>query len=159
MIVATASGLTSAESSTVAVTAGPASKLGFTAQPARRQPTRPSRSSPSWRCRPLGGNTVTSGTNSTATVTLAIGTNPGGGTLTCTGGLTKAAVAGVATFSGCQINNAGVGYTLTAAATSLTGTTSSAFTVSAPAASITLTTSAPIGAGASRRSPGAAGSS
>ena len=90
---------------------------------------------------------MTSGTNSTATVTLAIGTNPAAGTLTCTSGLTRNAVAGVATFSGCQINNAGAGYTLTANATGLTAATSTAFTVGAPAASITLTTSAPVSPG------------
>ena len=37
-----------------------------------------------------------------ATVTLAIGTNPGGGTLTCTGGTAVGTVNGVATFTGCS---------------------------------------------------------
>ena len=55
-------------------------------------------------------------TTSTATVSLAIGTNPGGGTL---GGTTSvAAVAGVATFSNLSINNGGTGYTLTASISS-----------------------------------------
>ena len=87
---------------------------------------------------------MTSGANSNATVTLAIGTNPAAGTLTCTSGLTRTAVAGVATFSGCRINNAGFGYTLTATATGLTGATSTAFTVAAPAAQIALTTSSSV---------------
>lgn len=72
------------------------------------------------------GNTVTS---SIATVTLAIGTNPSGGTL---GGTTSvAAVSGVATFSNVSLNNAGTGYTLTAASTGLTSATSSTFNVQA----------------------------
>ena len=41
---------------------------------------------------------------------MAIGTNPGGGTLS--GTTTVAAVAGVATFSNLSINKAGTGYTL-----------------------------------------------
>jgi hypothetical protein len=147
VIVASASGLTSAESSNVAIIAGPAAKLGFTAQPTAATVNQAFPIQPVVAIQDLGGNTVTTGAFATSTVTLAIGTNPGGGTLTCTGGLTKVAVAGVATFSGCQINNAGVGYTLTASVPGLTGATSTAFNVSAPAASITLTTSAPISPG------------
>jgi trimeric autotransporter adhesin len=139
--------LTAATSTAFNVTLGPAAKLGFTAQPGASTSNAAFAIQPVVAVQDAGGNTVTSGTNSTATVTLAIGTNPAGGTLTCTGGLSTNAVAGVATFSGCQINNAGVGYTLTAIASGLTGATSTAFTVGQPAASITLTTSAPIGAG------------
>jgi len=54
------------------------------------------------------GNT----TSSTANVTLVIGTNPGGGTLS--GTTTRAAVSGVATFPGLSIDKAGNGYTLKA---------------------------------------------
>jgi len=136
--------LTSATSTAFNVTLGAAAKLGFTAQPTAATSNVAFPIQPVVAVQDLGGNTVTS---STATVTLAIGTNPAGGTLTCTSGLAKAAIAGVATFSGCQINNAGVGYTLTASATGLTGVTSTAFTVGAPAASITLTTSAPVSPG------------
>jgi uncharacterized repeat protein (TIGR03806 family) len=72
------------------------------------------------------GNTVTS---STATVTVAIGTNPGGAAL---GGTTSvAAVNGVATFGNLSLNNAGTGYTLTASSSGLTGATSSTFNVQA----------------------------
>ncbi len=49
-----------------------------------------------------------------SSVTLAIGTNPGSGTLSCTGGLSLATTSGVAAFAGCEINNDGTGYTLTA---------------------------------------------
>ena len=73
------------------------------------------------------GNVVTSATNA---VTIAIGNNAGpGGVLS--GTLTVAPVNGVVTFSNLSINKAGTGYTLTAAATGLTGATSSAFNVTA----------------------------
>src|SRR5439155_22942129 len=55
------------------------------------------------------GNTAT---GFTGNITVAIGTNPGTGTLS--GTKTVAAVAGVATFSGLSIDKAGTGYTLTA---------------------------------------------
>ena len=64
------------------------------------------------------GNVVTTNTSS---VTLAIGTNPGVGALSCTTN-PKPAVAGVATFAGCKISLAGTGYTLTATDGSLTAT-------------------------------------
>ena len=75
-------------------------KLGFTAQPNAATSSQAFPIQPVVAVQDAGGNTVTSGANSNATVTLAIGTNPAGGTLTCTSGLTRAAVAGVATFSG-----------------------------------------------------------
>src|SRR2546425_4326733 len=68
-------------------------------------------------------------TTATDSITLAIGTNPGGGTLS--GTLTVAAVGGVATFSNISIDKAGTGYTLTAAASGLAGATSSAFNITA----------------------------
>jgi len=64
------------------------------------------------------GVTVTDATNA---VTLAIGTNPGGSTLA--GTLTVSAVNGVATFPDLALNQPGNGYTVTAAATGLTGAT------------------------------------
>jgi hypothetical protein len=76
------------------------------------------------------GNVVSTDASS---VTLAIGTNAGGGTLS--GTLTVAAVSGVATFSTLSINKSGAGYTLTASDGSLTGATSSSFTISPGAAS------------------------
>ena len=76
-----------------------------------------------------GGNLVTT---STASITIAIGTNPSGGALS--GTLTHAAVAGVATFSGVSINKAGTAYTLTATSSGLTSATSTAFNVTVGAA-------------------------
>ena len=66
--------------------------------------------------------------DSTTKVSLAIGINPGGGTLT--GGSAVTVVAGVATFSGLSINKTGTGYTLTATSTpSFTAATSSTFNI------------------------------
>ncbi|HEY6157905.1 MAG TPA: Ig-like domain-containing protein, partial [Gemmatimonadales bacterium] len=87
------------------------------------------------------GNTAT---GFAANVTLAIGNNPGGGTLS--GTATQAAVGGVASFSGLTINKAGTGYTLTAAATGLATGTSSLFNITAAAAGQLAFTTAPAGA-------------
>ena len=65
--------------------------------------------------------------NSTASITLAIGTNPGGGTLT--GTLTQNAVDGVATFADLKIDKVGTGYTLVATSSGLNQATSSAFNI------------------------------
>ena len=70
------------------------------------------------------GNVVTGAAN---TVSLAIGANPGGGSLT--GGAGVDAVGGIATFSRLSIDQPGNGYTLVAAAAGLTGATSNAFNV------------------------------
>ena len=72
------------------------------------------------------GNVET--TNNTTTVSLAIGVNPGGGTLT--GGSAVLVSGGIATFSGLSINKAGIGYTLTATSTpAYSAATSAAFNI------------------------------
>ena len=53
--------------------------------------------------------------DNTTQVSLAIGTNPAGGTLS--GGSAVTVASGIATFSGLSINTAGTGYTLTASST------------------------------------------
>jgi alpha-tubulin suppressor-like RCC1 family protein len=74
------------------------------------------------------GNTVT---GFTGKVTMAIGTNPTGGVLQGTTGVS--AVNGVATFSNLIISKAGTGYTLTATSGKLPPVTSVAFNVALPA--------------------------
>jgi hypothetical protein len=69
----------------------------------------------------------------TGTITLEIGTNPGGGTLS--GTTTVAAVNGVATFSNLSIDKAGTGYRLIAAAGGLAPSTSSKFDITGGSAS------------------------
>ena len=72
------------------------------------------------------------------TVSLAIGTNPGGGTLS--GTTSVSAVAGVATFNAFSIDKAGTGYTVVASAAGYTSGVSSAFNIAAgPLATITVT--------------------
>ncbi len=70
------------------------------------------------------GNPATTATN---TVTMAIDTNPGGGTLS--GTTSVAAVAGLARFDSLSIDKTGAGYTLAAASGSLTGATTSTFSI------------------------------
>jgi len=65
----------------------------------------------------------------TGTVAVAIGTNPGGGTLA--GTATVTAVAGVANFATLSIDKPGTGYTLAVTAAGLTGATSGAFNITA----------------------------
>jgi hypothetical protein len=66
-------------------------------------------------------------TNSSASVSLALATNPGGGTLG--GTLTAKAVNGVATFNDLSLTRAGSGYSLAASSAGLTGATSTTFSV------------------------------
>jgi hypothetical protein len=119
---ATSTGLTLATSSAFNVAVGPAALLNVTTN------TTGGTGGTAWTTQPVvkvqdaGGNTVTT---STASITLAIGTNPSGGALTCTANPVTAS-AGVATFAGCKINLAGTGYTITANSSGLTSDTNNA---------------------------------
>ncbi|WP_156755230.1 fibronectin type III domain-containing protein [Actinokineospora pegani] len=120
-LTAASTGLTSATSSPFAITAGAASRLVFTASPATSFAGRAFHTQPVVAIQDAGGNVVTS---STATVSVAL-TTPGGATLTCTA---KAAVAGVATFTGCLVSAVGT-HTLTATSGALTPAVSTPFQV------------------------------
>ena len=78
------------------------------------------------------GNVV----SSTATVTLSLLNNPVGTTATLGGTLTKAATAGVASFTGLFLNKAASGYTIQAAGTGLTNAVTGPLTVSAAKATV-----------------------
>ena len=120
----------SAESNTFAIgTSGGATgtKLGFVTQPARGTPNVALASQPRVAVQNASGATVT-GVAPTV-ITLALGANPGGAILTCTGGLTATTSSGIATFSGCRLDKVGVGFTIVATASSLTSATSALFDV------------------------------
>lgn len=127
VLIATSGNLVPAVSNLFNVTFGPASKLLFTSEPLTTTIAGAAIRPIEVIVLDIAGNTVASATNN---ITVAIGTNPGGGTLT--GTTTVTPVNGIATFSNLSINNVGVGYTLTAAATSLTAATTSAFTIRNP---------------------------
>ena len=130
--------------STVVITVGAATKVAFSQQPSGGASTVAWATQPTVTVQDAGGNTVT---GSSASITLAIGTNPGSGTLTCTTD-PLAASSGVSSFAGCAINKAGVGYTLTASASGLTGATSSTFTITVGAATKLAYSQQPSGANA-----------
>ncbi len=123
-LIATASGLTSAPSPVFRITPGPAAKLAFAVEPSNTPAGSPISPPVQVSAQDTFGNTATSFTSN---VTVAIGANPSGGTLS--GTTTRAAGAGIAMFSDLTIDGAGDGYTLTASATGLTGATSGAFSV------------------------------
>ncbi|HJR34070.1 MAG TPA: hypothetical protein VJ817_03930, partial [Gemmatimonadales bacterium] len=107
-----------------------ASRLGFTTQPAPTTTGTVIAPPVVVAVQDDQGNTVTSATHA---VTMAIGSNPGGGTLS--GTTTVAAVNGVATFADLRISGAGAGYTLAVSSPGLTAATSTSFSVTAAPAS------------------------
>src|SRR6185437_11634354 len=123
-LTASSTSLTGATSSTFNVTGGVGNKLAFSVQPSNTTSGAVITPAVKVEVRDANGNVVTS---SSASVTLAIGTNPSSGTLS--GTKTVAAVNGVATFSDLSIDKAGTGYTLGASASGLTGDTSSSFNI------------------------------
>ncbi|MGB9112558.1 MAG: hypothetical protein WCF24_07505, partial [Acidimicrobiales bacterium] len=145
---ATDGSLTSATSINFSIGAGPATKLVFTQSPVNTAGAQAGTGGIAWSQQPIvtiedaKGYTVTSNTSS---VTLAItsGTGLAGATLSCTPN-PEPALAGVATFSGCAINTAASGYTLTATDGSLTSATSLSFKIAVgPASSLVFTTEPP----------------
>jgi len=130
-LTADAAGVTSATGDAFAIAPGPTAVLVFAAQPGNLA-AGPFGTAVKIELQDAYGNRATDATD---TVTLALGTNTAGGTL---GGTTSVkAISGVASFDTLALTRAGTGYTLTAAAASLTNATSSAFNVTAgPAANL-----------------------
>ncbi|MHB8460920.1 MAG: beta strand repeat-containing protein, partial [Candidatus Limnocylindrales bacterium] len=122
-LVATSGSLTSATSNPFTIVGTP-TQLAFGTQPSNTSANAPI--SPVVTIRILDANNQLV-TNSSASVSMAIATNPSSGTLS--GTLTVAAVNGIATFGSLSINNPGIGYTLAASSTGLTGATSTAFNI------------------------------
>src|SRR5207248_398611 len=123
-LTAAASGLSPATSAAFNVTPGTATQLVFSVQPSNTAAGAAITPAVQVTAQDAQGNTAT---GFAGTVTVALGTNPGGGTLS--GTTAVAAVNGVATFGNLSVNKAGTGYTLAASGTGVTGATSAAFTV------------------------------
>ncbi len=129
IITATPSGgdtLSGGDSAPFTVEPGEASALAFATQPGHVTAGNMIPGPPTVVVRDMFGNTVTP---STASVTIGIGTNPGGGALS--GTTTKNAAGGVVNFNDLSINQVGMGYTLTASSPQLMEATSGVFNVSA----------------------------
>ncbi|HYV48249.1 MAG TPA: Ig-like domain-containing protein, partial [Myxococcaceae bacterium] len=122
-LAASGSGL-NATSSAFDIVPGPAAALAFTTQPVSGPAN--ANFTAAVAVSDALGNLVTGATNS---ITVAMGNNPGGGTLS--GTLTAAASGGVASFGTLSIDKAGLGYTLVASSTGLTSATSAAFDIGA----------------------------
>jgi hypothetical protein len=120
---AASSGLAVATSTPFDVSAGAATKLAFTVQPSNTVAGGTITPAVQVTAQDAGGNTA----NFTGLVTIAIGSNPSGGTLS--GTMSVAAAAGVASFSTLSIDKSGTSYTLGAAAAGLAGAMSAAFDV------------------------------
>src|SRR5438034_8536697 len=101
-----------------------ATKLVFTVSPTNAAGAQPIAPAVQVAVQDASGNTVI---NATATVTVALGANPGAGALS--GTLTVAATQGIATFSNLRIDRPGSGYTLAASAGGLSGATSVPFAI------------------------------
>ena len=110
------------------VTVPTAVGLAFTVQPSNTTAGIAINPAVAVAIRDASGNTITSATDR---VTVALGTNPSGGTLLSTTAVN--AVNGVAIFSNLSIQSASTGYTLTVSSGTLTGATSRSFAI-APAA-------------------------
>ncbi|WP_233262159.1 S8 family serine peptidase [Vitiosangium sp. GDMCC 1.1324] len=135
---ASASGLTSATSGTFNITPGAAAALSFSVQPGNA--TAGVVISPAIKVSILDsfGNVITSASDS---ITLVLGSNPGGATLG--GTTTVAAINGVATFPDLTLNRAARGYTLQASSGVLPAVTSTVFNVTSSAAARLVFRSAP----------------
>jgi len=90
------------------------------------------------------GQAIASGTSSNATVTLAPLASTPATTLTCTGGLSRVTVAGIATFDGCQVSGAASGLVLVASAPGLAAASTVPFTVAPPAPVLSLSVPAGV---------------
>lgn len=122
-------GTYAASAGTLTEVAGAAKKLVFVQQPSSVVASCAALSTsiapaPTVQIQDQFGNNSTTATNS---ITMAIGANPSGGTLSGTNPVS--AVAGLATFSNVKIDTVGTGYTLVASGTGLTSATSTPFNV------------------------------
>ncbi|MCE9601072.1 MAG: hypothetical protein K8S21_02515 [Gemmatimonadetes bacterium] len=122
-LAASAAGLSPATTTGFGITPAAASALVFSVQPAGGTPGGTLAPSPRATAVDAFGNLTTFA----GTVTLALGANPGGATLTGTTSVT--AVNGVATWTNVQVSAPGIGYTFVASAAGLSNATSDPFSI------------------------------
>ncbi|MGH7537913.1 MAG: Ig-like domain-containing protein [Gemmatimonadales bacterium] len=138
VVSATINGVLINQTANVVVEPGAPAALAFIVQPSNATAGATIAPPVQVEIRDAFANRVTGASNA---VTMAIGANPSGGTLS--GTTPQLAAGGVATFADLSINNAGTGYRLTASAAGLADATSNAFnitsvpTVSAALSSVT----------------------
>jgi hypothetical protein len=125
--------LVPAVSSTVTIIVGVAAKLRFSTQPSGAVGGVTFGTQPAVSILDAGGNVTASASAVTLTLTV-----PAGATLTCNNN-PKTAVAGVATFAGCQISISGT-YTLTATDGALIPAVSSSVEITGVASKLVFTT-------------------
>jgi Pro-kumamolisin, activation domain/Bacterial Ig-like domain (group 3) len=137
-LTASAAGLTGATSAPFNVLTA-AAKLAFITQPSNTVAGKSIAPSVQVAIEDANGSVVA---GATTPIVIAIGTNPGTGTLA---GTTSANPAnGIATFSNLNISIAGTGYTLTASAAGLTSMTSTTFNVTPPTGPVFTVSSTPL---------------
>src|SRR5205807_2086762 len=124
-------GTATGTSNSFQVNAGAASKLTFIQQPTTTIAGQTITPAVTVQIQDANGNL----TSSSASVSMAIGTNPSSGTLSGTTPVT--AVNGTAPLSDLSINKGGTGYTLQATSAGLTSATSAAFNINNPAPTLT----------------------
>ncbi len=122
-LIATSGALAPATSQPFTISVGAAAKLVFAVQPSNAV-AGTIMPAVQVAVQDAGGNLVTTATNS---IGMAIGTNPGGGTLS--GTTAVSAVNGVAQFTNLSIDKTGTAYTLQATSTGLMAAVSNAFNI------------------------------
>jgi hypothetical protein len=138
---ATSGTLTPAASTPFNITAGAAAHIAFTTQPAAGSNIAPNQTIPVVVNVKDGFGNVVVGDN----VTLALGSNTGGSTLTG-GGTVATDSSGNATFTGVSLDQPGTGYTLVATDPTPLSVTSNAFNIAKLDQTITFTSTAPTSA-------------
>src|SRR5947208_3142801 len=123
-LVASSGALTGATSVPFAIAPGAKTTLAVVVQPSAAAGAQPITPAVQVAVQDAFGNTVTAATDA---VTIALGANPGAGTLS--GTLSVPATQGIATFNTLRIDRPGSGYTLAASAGGLSGATSAPFAV------------------------------
>jgi hypothetical protein len=121
-------GFTGATSTAFNVSAGTPARVSITTQPSDATAGTAIAPAVTIALEDAFGNRATTATNA---VTVALGANPGGATLS--GTTTVSAVNGAATFSDLSLDKAGTGYTLATSSVGLSGATSVAFNVTCTA--------------------------